>query len=207
MDSSRAMSTLLTATTSVNSLPGVSFLVEGLVFFAPPPFFFAKTLAGSLSSGVSFVKNNLAALSETVPPHLRPSRASSDFNSSPLTAFSRSAEVANLLKSIPIPASLPFADCSPPSTFLDSNTMEASACRHSQPDTPPFAAHSFSNDAIAGAITSDDTFKNGDVRLRNPVRYFSNSRKNRAYLRRSRNLPASGMEVLSPFDRIDRKSR
>mmetsp|Transcript_20903 Transcript_20903/g.34264 ORF Transcript_20903/g.34264 Transcript_20903/m.34264 type:complete len:201 (+) Transcript_20903:1645-2247(+) len=200
------MSTLLSATTSVKSLPDVSFLAEGTTFFSPPPFF-AKTFAGSLSSGVSFVKNNLAARSETVPPHLRPSRASSDFNSSPLTAFSRSAEVAYLLKSIPTPSSLPFADC--PSSFplFDSNTIEASACRHSQPVTPPLAAHSFSNDAIAGAITSDDTFKNGDVRLRKPKRYFSIPRKNRAYLRRSRNFPASGMEVLSPFERIDRKSR
>mmetsp|Transcript_26419 Transcript_26419/g.63399 ORF Transcript_26419/g.63399 Transcript_26419/m.63399 type:complete len:202 (+) Transcript_26419:762-1367(+) len=184
-----------------------TFPAEASAFalFAPAPFFFAKTLEGNLSNGVSFVRNNRAALSETVPPHLRPSLASSDFNSSPLTSFSKSEEVAYLLRSIPPAVS---EGCPMVLSNGDgvSDTMEASATRHSHPSTPPFSPHSFSKDSIAFAITSEDTFKKGEARFKNPVRYSSNLRRNRTYLRRSRSLADSDIEVSNPLEMIDRKS-
>mmetsp|Transcript_10016 Transcript_10016/g.16112 ORF Transcript_10016/g.16112 Transcript_10016/m.16112 type:complete len:206 (-) Transcript_10016:18-635(-) len=172
-------------------------------FFGPPPFFLAKTFAGNLSNGVSFVKNNRVALAETVPPHFIPKRANSDLSSSPLTPLSNSSEVEYLLRSIPTVLSKD----APSDGVCLSVTMLASATRHSHPSTPPVSPHSFSKDATALAITSISTFKNGDVRFRNPVRYVSNSRKNRAYLRRSRNFADSEMEVFRPLESIERKSR
>mmetsp|Transcript_18660 Transcript_18660/g.32083 ORF Transcript_18660/g.32083 Transcript_18660/m.32083 type:complete len:209 (+) Transcript_18660:1192-1818(+) len=208
MASSRAISTRRSAIDSDKFLEGpfsvLTVVASVFAFFAPPPFFLAKTFAGNLSSGVSFVKNSRAALSDTVPPHLRPNRDNSDLSSSPLTSFSRSDDVAYLLRSIPIAL---FEDLSSDGEDGLSDTIEASAIRHSHPSTPPFSPHSFSKDAMDFDTTSLSTFKKGVVRFRNPVRYFSNSRRNRAYLRRSRNLADSEIEVLSPLSRMDRKSR